>query len=185
MLKLFVAAAFAALLAAPAQALQTFDWSFQNVEGAVAGEVSGFVVLPDGEGTFPAIEFVVEKVPPAVEASLAALVTPPIVLSDYDDVFRNAFTVVGGEIDASQSAFVGTLSLFTAIALRNPFDRGARSSFVDLRDARDFGLTGVRDADSATLRFSRRTSDVPLPLPAALLLTGLGAVVVAARRKAA
>ena len=49
------------LLAAPVQAA-TFTFDFSNVNGAVSGEVSGTIVLPDGNGTFAATSVMIDSI---------------------------------------------------------------------------------------------------------------------------
>ena len=63
---LFRSSAVAALLlmaAGRVSAFSTYTFTFSNVDGAVAGTVTGTIKLPDGDGTFPAVGVEIESAP--------------------------------------------------------------------------------------------------------------------------
>lgn len=151
------------LLAFPlsAQAV-VMTYSFDNVQGALAGSVSGTITLPEGDGFFAATKVTLDMGPTGLNYSL------PLVLTDFD-VIENYFTVSGGVIDKANSFFLSFINPDTAFALNLPSLSNA--SFVDVLNAADVGETGVRDNGSTTLNFGiANSSSIPLPATVSMLL---------------
>lgn len=140
-----------------------FDFSFDNEDGAVAGTVSGTIILPDGDGTgLAATSVIVDFAPAALEFAVGFDFTSFVTT-------ENDFTVVGGVIDVGASHFVGLFNGSTALAFFFPDG----STFLDSLDAQDLGATGVLDSDSSTLTMS---SSGTVPEPSSIALLALGAV---------
>ena len=170
-MKTLLAAALFALAGAAAQAA-TFTFSFDNEDGAVAGTVSGTIVLPDGDGTFAATSVSIDAFPSGLGIGAAPV---DALRSGF---IENTFTVVSGAI--SDALFFGLINGGTALSLDADFASG--SSFLDASYAGNFGATGVRDADSSTLRFSAVGAAIPLPASLPLVLAGLGGLALLRRR---
>ena len=99
-------AAALSLGAAAAQANAVFDFSFENEDGSVPGTVAGQVTLPDGDGAFAALAFIVTQAPPALGYSL-----PLSLLEIGGSVESNTFVVTGGVItDADFSSSSSRIS---------------------------------------------------------------------------
>ncbi len=103
----------------PAEAA-TYTFSFSNEDGAVPGDVSGTIVLPNGDGTFAATSVVVDAFPAALN-----LGTPPIIAGLFEE---NSFTVSAGNI--TSGAFFGTFDASTALFLASSIGGGTG---LDLR----------------------------------------------------
>lgn len=185
--RLFAAALAAAAFAAPAQALNTYNWEFTGDPGTPfeGGVVRGTIVLPDGDIGFPEVEifdFMVEvtEVPVGAELALGGG------WSFASGVFEPIFSVENGVVTRANAEF-GRPGLAPADDLlyfgTNGgafFDPGAGlSSFFPevVVFAPDLALIVNISSFEGPTRFSR--ADIPLPLPAALLLSGLGALVLA------
>lgn len=169
--------ALATLLASAAEAA-TFSFTFSNEDSTIGGTVEGTIVLPDGDGTFAATGLTIDSAPAALGYAL------PIGLADFIEVTENAFTVLGGEIDASASVFFGIFPGFgSAFALRGTdFGAGGRT-FHDVATGGFLGDPGMIDLDSSTLRYASNEAVVPLPPAALLLMTGLAGLGLVARRR--
>ena len=144
----------------PAQAIQVFNFSFDNNVGPVNGTVSGTLDLPDGNGTFAATSIKINSAPAALGNT-----QPVDVLSYFQTVVKNSFTVSNGTI--TESTF-GALNYNQAFALNYyPSNSGSLLSTVG-----KFGEdSGVQDINSTTLTYSPAT---PVPFdttPGAMLLT--------------
>jgi hypothetical protein len=80
-------------LIAPKASAITYNFSFSNQSGDIAGTVEGRIVLPDGDGTgIPATSITVTSVPTELGYS-----SPPLTFT----TFSSSFTVAGGLITAS------------------------------------------------------------------------------------
>jgi hypothetical protein len=151
----------------PAQAIQVFNFSFDNTNGPVNGTVSGTLDLPNGNGTFAATSLKINSAPAAL-----GYTQPVDVFSYFPNVFNNSFTVSSGTITASSFAadngqpynspnFVGFAlnyvpGIFGTLLSNNP---GVTAT------------SGVQDMFSTTLTYSPAT---PVPFdttPGAMLLT--------------
>jgi hypothetical protein len=144
----------------PAQAIQLFNFSFNNTVGQVDGTVSGTLNLPDGNGTFAATSITINSAP-------AELVyTQPVdVLSYFPDVFSNSFTVSNGTITASSFAAENNTEGFALNFYPGVY--GTLLSNVGSTNA----LSGVWDTNSTTLTYSPATP-VPFDIsPGAILPT--------------
>jgi hypothetical protein len=86
----------------PAQALQAFNFSFNNTGGQVGGTVSGTLNLPDGNGTFAATSVQIISAPASLGYTL-----PVDALSYFKTVSSNSFTVSNGTITASSLGLQG------------------------------------------------------------------------------
>ena len=144
----------------PAQAIQLFNFSFNNTVGPVNGTVSGTLDLPDGNGTFAATSIKINSAPAALGNT-----QPVDVLSYFQTVVKNSFTVSNGTI--TESIF-GALNYNQAFALNYYLSNsGSLLSTVG-----KFGEdSGVQDINSTTLTYSPAT---PVPFdttPGAMLLT--------------
>ncbi|MEA5618490.1 hypothetical protein VB711_11680 [Cronbergia sp. UHCC 0137] len=88
-------------------------------------------------------------------------------------VIENLFTVVGGNIDKSNTNFFGFINGNTGLSFNTSIASG--STFLDLLNTFDFGASGVLDADSSTLTYSSAATPVPFefsPIPGLVLLGG-------------
>jgi hypothetical protein len=132
----------------PAQAIQLFNFSFNNNVGPVNGTVSGKLDLPDGNGTFAATSITINSAPAAL-----GYTQPVDVLSYFADVLSNSFTVSNGTITTSSFAVMNeTGESFTLNFM--PGNYGSLLSNVS-------GSSGVKDINSTTLTYS----PVPTPVP--------------------
>ncbi|MBE9219599.1 PEP-CTERM sorting domain-containing protein [Dolichospermum flos-aquae] len=147
----------------PAQAIQVFNFSFNNVIGGVNGTVSGTLDLPNGDGIFAATSMKINSAP----ADLGY--TQPVdVLSYFTSVVNNSFTVSNGTITAS--SFFATRNDKEAILLSYAFIPSTTVSALSKVGAGDVS-SGVGDIYSATLTYSPAT---PVPFdttPGAMLST--------------
>ena len=144
----------------PAQAIQLFNFSFNNVSGPVNGTVSGTLDLPNGDGTFAATSLKINSAPAAL-----GYTQPVDVLSYFPTVYENSFTVSNGTITASNFAMENTIEAFTLNFA--PGIYGTLLSKVGQTDA----LSGVADINSTTLTYSPATP-VPFDIsPGAILPT--------------
>lgn len=157
-----------------ASASAVFSFTFNNEDGSVAGSVSGTVELPDGDGTFAALNLIITSAP----AALAQAV--PVDLADFAQIDENTFTVVGGAVNVAASHFFGIFPGFnSAFALNGTaFGAGGRS-FLDQQPVAFLGEPGTLDRDSSSLRFA---AVVPAPGSLAVLGLGLAALGVMRRR---
>jgi hypothetical protein len=145
----------------PAQAIQLFNFSFNNVTGPVNGTVSGTLELPNGNGTFAATSMKINSAPAAL-----GYTQPVDVLSYFPSVVNNSFTVSNGTITASS---FGVQDLGNAAITLNflPGIYGTLLSKVGAADA----FSGVVDTNSTTLTYSPATP-VPFDIsPGAILPT--------------
>jgi hypothetical protein len=144
----------------PAQAIQVFNFSFDNTNGPVNGTVSGTLDLPNGDGTFAATSMKINSAPAAL-----GYTQPVDVLSYFPDVLSNSFTVSNGTITASSFAAQNPTEGFAFNFLPGTF--GSLLSKVGA----DTALSGVADINSTTLTYSPAT---PVPFdttPGAMLST--------------
>lgn len=145
----------------PAQAIQVFNFSFDNTVGSVNGTVSGTLALPNGDGAFVATSLKINSAPAAL-----GYTQPVDVLSYFPFVDFNAFTVSNGTITNSIfAARNSTEELFYLNVLPRAF--GSLLSKV----GEDNPLLGVADINSTTLTYTPAT---PVPFdttPGAMLLT--------------
>lgn len=144
----------------PAQAIQLFNFSFNNIQGPVNGTVSGTLDLPNGNGTFAATSMKINSAPAAL-----GYTQPVDVLSYFPSVVNNSFTVSNGTITASNFAVQNPGE---AIALNfQPGTFGTLLSKVGQTNA----FSGVADINSTTLTYSPATP-VPFDIsPGAILPT--------------
>jgi hypothetical protein len=144
----------------PAQAIQLFNFSFNNTAGLVNGTVSGTLDLPDGNGTFAATSIKINSAPAAL-----GYTQPVDVLSYFPDVFSNSFTVSNGTITASS---FGVSNNSEGFALN--FLPGVYGTFLSNVGSTN-ALSGVWDTNSTTLTYSPATP-VPFDIsPGAILPT--------------
>lgn len=130
----------------PAQAIQLFNFSFNNTVGLVNGTVSGTLNLPDGNGTFAATSITINSAP----AELGY--TQPVDVLSFPDVTDNSFTVSNGTITASTFAANNSIEWFSLNYALGGF--GSILSKVG-----DHPFSGVQDINSTTLTYS------PVPVP--------------------
>ncbi|MFO5440825.1 MAG: hypothetical protein ACLBM4_19725 [Dolichospermum sp.] len=144
----------------PAQAIQLFNFSFNNTAGLVNGTVSGTLDLPDGNGTFAATSMKINSAPAAL-----GYTQPVDVLSYFPDVFSNSFTVSKGTITASSFIAQNSTELFSLNFVPGRF--GSILSTVGLTSL----FSGVVDINSTTLTYATPTP-VPFDIrPGAILPT--------------
>ncbi len=144
----------------PAQAIQLFNFSFDNTVGPVNGTVSGTLDLPNGNGTFAATSLKINSAPAAL-----GYTQPVDVLSYFSLVLDNSFTVFNGTITAS--SFAAT-NLIDGLALN--FVPGSFGSLLNTVGT-NYDFSGVADINSTTLTYTPAT---PVPFdttPGAMLLT--------------
>jgi len=147
----------------PAQAIQLFNFSFNNVSGPVNGTVSGTLDLPNGNGTFAATSMKINSAPAAL-----GYTQPVDVLSYFTSVVNNSFTVSNGTITASSFA-----------AQSNSFSEGFSLNFrpgtygSTLSKVGQYNVfSGVADINSTTLTYSSVPTPVPFDIgPGAILPT--------------
>ncbi len=152
----------------------TFNFSFSNEDGATNGTVEGTIELPDGDGTFAASAVTVTSAPAGLGFTL-----PVNALADGSA--ENVFSVVGGEINIAATNFFGLINLTTALAFNTTIDAG--STFLDVLNAVNFGVTGVKDSNSSTLTFSS-ASNVTTPEPGTILgLLAVGLMCASTRKR--
>ncbi|MBO1057127.1 MAG: PEP-CTERM sorting domain-containing protein [Dolichospermum sp. JUN01] len=144
----------------PAQAIQVFNFSFNNTNGPVNGTVSGTLDLPNGDGIFAATSLKINSAPAAL-----GYTQPVDVLSYFTSVFVNDFTVSNGTI--TSSAFLAQNSSEILALNLAPGSVGSVLSTVGTADL----FSGVQDINSTTLTYSPAT---PVPFdttPGAMLST--------------
>lgn len=145
----------------PAQAIQVFNFSFNNVQGPVNGTVSGTLELPNGNGIFAAKSVKINSAPAAL-----GYTQPVDVLSYFQNVGINQFEVSNGTI---------TASYFYATYATNPnetfiFNLPAIGTLLSTVGAGS-PFSGVVDLNSTTLTYSPATP-VPFDIrPGAILPT--------------
>lgn len=163
--RLFVGMVMSAVVSV-ASASVVFTFSFDNEDGSVAGTVAGTVELPDGDGTFAALNLTITSAPAALGQAV------PVTLADFTSVTENTFTVIGGAVDVGDSHFFGIFPGFNnAFALNGTdFSAGGRS-FLDQQPIGFLGVPGTLDLDSSSLRFAAAVAE-----PGSLVLLGLGFV---------
>jgi hypothetical protein len=145
----------------PAQAIQVFNFSFDNTNGPVNGTVSGTLALPNGDGAFVATSLKINSAPAAL-----GYTQPVDVLSYFPSVVNNSFTVSNGTITAS------------SFGVENPGDAAITLNFLPgtygtllSKVGASAAFSGVLDIDSTTLTYSPAT---PVPFdttPGAMLST--------------
>lgn len=161
-------ASFAGICSANPQ----FAFSFDNEDGSVPGTVAGFITLPDGDGTFAALDLTIVTAPAALGQSL------PVGIGDFVQIDENTFTVIAGAIDAASSHFFGIFPGFNnAFALNGTAFGAVGASFLDQQPSAFLGAPGTRDSDSSSLRFAA------IPEPGTLAILGLGLAGLAATRR--
>lgn len=89
-LLLLAAVGFVATLSVQAESTLNFDFSFSDANGTIAGEIYG---LSDNS-TSAASQVVITSFPDDINA----IVTAPVVASDWTYIDENSFTVTDGEI---------------------------------------------------------------------------------------
>jgi|688.fasta_scaffold160113_2 hypothetical protein len=144
----------------PAQAIQVFNFSFDNTNGPVNGTVSGTLDLPNGNGTFAATSLKINSAPAAL-----GYTQPVDVFSYFPNVFNNSFTVSSGTITSSTFLAQNASEAFALNLAPGGF--GSVLSTVGTVDA----FSGVQDINSTTLTYTPAT---PVPFdttPGAMLLT--------------
>ena len=146
----------------PAQAIQVFNFSFDNTNGPVNGTVSGTLALPNGDGTFAATSLKINSAPAAL-----GYTQPVDVLSYFPSVPFNGFTVSNGTITSNEFIAVkGEEAIFALIKNNSGFYFSALNTF-GTSDV----FSGVGDYLSTTLTYTPAT---PVPFdttPGAMLLT--------------
>ena len=164
-----LAFSFAAALLSTNQAeAAIFSYQFSNVNGSTSGTVNGSISLPDGDGTFAAPTVTVDSYPAAL--NLGA--TPITILSPA--AIDNSFQVIGGQIVLFD--YFGLINDDTALAFNG--STCSSTTFLDVLNAQDCGVSGVLDSASTTLSFSPVAPTVPGPLP----LLGTAAAFACSRR---
>ncbi|MDM3846967.1 MAG: hypothetical protein PT116_18510 [Aphanizomenon gracile PMC638.10] len=144
----------------PAQAIQLFNFSFNNVSGPVNGTVSGTLDLPNGNGTFAATSLKINSAPAAL-----GYTQPVDVLSYFPKVYQNSFTVSNGTITASSFAAENTTEAFAF-----NFAPGIYGTLLS-KVGQGYAFSGVADVNSTTLTYSPATP-VPFDIrPGAILPT--------------
>ena len=144
----------------PAQAIQLFNFSFNNVQGPVHGTVSGTLELPNGNGTFAATSVKINSAPAAL-----GYTQPVDVLSYFPSVVINSFEVSNGTITASSFGAENINEMFFL-----NYQPGGYVSFLSKVGA-GYAFSGVADLSSTTLTYSPAT---PVPFdttPGAMLST--------------
>jgi hypothetical protein len=174
MKRLLCSAALLAGMSVAAEAA-TYDFSFDNLDGPVAGTVSGYIVLGDGDGTFTASTVKVTGAPAALGYTLDY-----DVLANMLNVIQNSFVVSGGLIDSANSVFSaknGNDSFYLN------YQTGNEGTLFNIKGSAH-QYTGVQDTNSSILTYS--VSTVPLPAAAPLLIVGLvGLGLLGRKRRAA
>jgi hypothetical protein len=143
----------------------TFNFSFSNVNGSVAGTVQGTITLPDGNGTFAASAVTVTSAP----AALGYTTPLPLNLA-IGNLAQNTFTVVGGQINAGLSNFFYVFpGNSNAIGLRaDSAIFGSSNGLVTFFDSASggfLGSPGVLNSNNSTLTFT----STAVPEPATVL----------------
>ena len=146
----------------PAQAITTYNFSFDNVQGPVNGTVSGTLDLPNGDGTFAATSVKINSAPATL-----GYTQPVDVLSDFPYVPFNAFAVSNGTITSSNFvAAKQNKAIFGLISNNSGFYFSALNTFGTFDT-----FSGVADIFSTTLTYTPAT---PVPFdttPGAMLST--------------
>ena len=142
----------------PAQAIQVFNFRFNNVNGEVGGTVSGTLELPNGDGTFAATSMKINSAPAAL-----GYTQPVDVLSYFPNVGSNLFQVSNGTITASS---------FLALHPTDTFSLGVPNLGTHLsKVGAGYAFSGVANFNSTTLTYSPATP-VPFDIrPGAILPT--------------
>ncbi|MBS9382837.1 MAG: hypothetical protein HEQ24_00780 [Dolichospermum sp. BR01] len=145
----------------PAQAIQVFNFSFDNTNGAVNGTVSGTLALPNGDGSFAATSVKINSAPAALGY------TQPVDVLSFPFLYANSFTVFNDTITSSTFlAAKGDEAIFVLIKNNSGFYYSALNTF-GTSDV----FSGVGDMFSTTLTYTPAT---PVPFdttPGAMLLT--------------
>ena len=145
----------------PAQAIQLFNFSFNNTVGPVNGTVSGTLDLPDGNGTFAATSIKINSAPAAL-----GYTQPVDVLSYFPTLIGNSFTVFNGTITASSFAAINSTDGLTL-----NYVPGIIGSFLNTVGTA-YEFSGVADINSTTLTYSSVPTPVPFDIrPGAILPT--------------
>ena len=159
----------------------TFNFSFSNEDGPVAGTVEGTIKLPDGDfDNQPASSIVVTSAPPALGYTL-----PFDVLANFTSVIENTFTVAAGAVDPLSSRFTAFVTpppsaVGSAFSLNGTpvADFGGTLFSVDLTP---IPSSGVFDADNSTLSYSAASATTPDPT-SVITLIGAGVLGVASKK---
>ncbi|WP_168653550.1 hypothetical protein, partial [Dolichospermum sp. UHCC 0299] len=144
----------------PAQAIQVFNFSFDNTVGPVNGTVSGTLDLPNGNGTFAATSVKINSAPAAL-----GYTQPVDVLSYFPFPSLNSFTVFNDTITSSNFLAYNTAEMLALNVV--PGSLGSLLSPVGTGQA----FSGVVDIYSTTLTYTPAT---PVPFdttPGAMLST--------------
>ena len=170
MIRMLCALALSAALSPASGALAaSFPFSFSNVEGRTDGQVSGVIVLPDGDGTFAASSVIVQSAPDALGFD------EPFDAVDFG-VLENEFEVSGGALVGIDFRAQGSNAAAGFFALNS-------QSFPLVSVLGVLGETdveaGVLDYTSSTLSPLRTTAGqttAPVPLPAAIAMLPAGLI---------
>jgi hypothetical protein len=145
-------AALALCAAGSSATAASYDFSFSNVGGDVAGDVKGFVVLPDGDGVFAILDLGFYQVPTALGyASMAE------VISDFSGFYANSFTVSGGIIDPVASTLAVDFGKGDRAFALNHTDQlaGRFGSLLSARSGAGWAADDVRDRNDVTRSLTR------------------------------
>lgn len=195
-MRIFLATAALVATMSTSAAAAVFDFSFSNVNGNTAGEVSGQITLPDGDGTFSATSIVVSDAPGGLGLGTPIdLVALELAGSVFGPTFvqstGNEFTVTLGQIESAGYGFnilfpAGATNLSAVgINIRSGVSGVSNTAQITTQVQGASNANFVSDTGASTLTFApANPSPVPLPLPGALLGgLALGAIAVSRFRR--